>query len=155
MFGLFKKKAVEIVAPCSGEAVALERVDDPVFAGGLAGEGVAIEPSSGEFRAPISGKITKLFVTKHAYIVSNEHISVMVHIGIDTVALGEEGFEAFIKEGDKVKVGDVIIKADLEVLRQKAKALTTPVLITQESHYKKVIPHLGVCKQGERVMEVV
>ena len=154
MFGLFKKKAIEVVAPCSGEAIALEQVDDPVFAKGLAGEGVAIEPSSGEFCAPISGKITKLFPTKHAFIVTQGELSFLVHIGIDTVSLGGEGFEALVSEGDEVSAGEAIVKADLQLLRQKAKALTTPVLITQESRHKSVTPHLGACKRGERVMEV-
>ena len=99
MFGLFKKKPLEVVSPMDGELVALESINDDVFSKKLVGDGVAIIPSSGTIIAPINGVVTRIFPTKHAFMISGANgIEVMVHVGLDTVELNGEGFTCLVKE---------------------------------------------------------
>ncbi len=155
MFGFLKRKQREVYAPVDGQVVSLEQVDDEVFSQGLAGDGVAIKPVSDVFTAPISGKVTKIFTTNHAYsIKSDKDLEVLVHIGLDTVNLKGEGFERLVNEGDEVKAGDGIIKVDLAYLGAHAKDMITPILISEESDVKMVEKKLKVVKTGDVIMEV-
>ncbi len=154
MFGLFNRKSREIKSPVDGRVVAIESVDDEVFSQKLAGDGVAIEPMSNIFTAPIDGIVTKIFSTNHAYsIKSDKDLEVMVHIGLDTVALEGRGFEALANEGDRVKAGDGIIKVDLNYIRQNAKSDITPVIII-DSEYKTIKKRLTIVKIEDIIMEV-
>jgi glucose-specific phosphotransferase system IIA component len=135
--------------------VALDQVDDEVFSQGLAGDGVAIKPVSGTFGAPISGRVSKIFGTNHAYSIKNDKdIEVMVHIGLETVALKGEGFERLAEEGDRVEAGDPIIKTDLAYLSKHAKDTITPILVTEESDVKHIEKKLNIVKSGDVIMEV-
>ncbi|MDM5271511.1 PTS glucose transporter subunit IIA [Sulfurovum sp. zt1-1] len=155
MFGLFKRKQREVFAPVDGQVVSLDQVNDEVFSQGLAGDGVAIKPVSDIFRAPISGKVTKIFGTNHAYSIKNDKdLEVMVHIGLDTVALKGEGFERLVEEGDIVEAGDPVIKTDLAYLGEHAKDTITPILITDESDVKSIEKKLKIVKSGDVIMEV-
>jgi PTS system glucose-specific IIA component len=155
MFGFLKRKAREVKAPADGEIVALESVNDEVFSQKLVGDGVAIVPVSNVFTAPIDGTITKIFSTNHAYSVkSPKDMEVMVHIGLDTVDLNGEGFERLANEGDKVKAGDPVIRADLEYIRKHAKDIVTPVIISDESDVKSIEKKLNIVKSGDIIMEV-
>lgn len=155
MFGFLKRKQREIVAPVDGQVVALEQVEDEVFSQGMAGDGVAIKPVSGIFSAPISGKVSKIFESNHAYsIKSDKDLEVMVHIGLDTVALKGEGFERLVQEGERVEAGDPVIKADLAYLEEHAKDTITPVLIMEESDVKTIEKKLKIVKSGDLIMEV-
>ncbi|HSR73482.1 MAG TPA: glucose PTS transporter subunit IIA, partial [Sulfurovum sp.] len=121
----------------------------------LAGDGVAIVPMSNIFTAPIDGIVTKIFATNHAYTVkSPKDLEVMVHIGLDTVALGGKGFERIAKEGDEVKAGDPIIQVDLEYIRGHARDIITPVIITDESDVKNIDKRLNIVKSQDLIMEV-
>ena len=153
MFGLFRKNPIEIVAPCGGELLSLSSLSDPVFAQGMAGEGVALRPVEETFCAPIAGKVSKIFPTRHAFIVSNEKLSVTVHIGIDTVALQGEGFESLIEEGAEVAQGDAIIRADLRFIASQGKAIETPVLIAPLKGCASLHVEKGVVKRGEKIAE--
>lgn len=155
MFGFLKRKTREIKAPVDGQVVALESVDDEVFSQKLAGDGVAIVPMSNIFTAPIDGTVTKIFSTNHAYTVkSPKDLEVMVHIGLDTVALEGKGFERIAKEGDEVKAGDPIIQVDLEYIRGHARDIITPVIITDESDVKNIDKRLNIVKSQDLIMEV-
>ncbi len=154
MFGFLKRKMREVKAPVDGEIVSLESVNDEVFSKKLVGDGVAIKPVTGLFTAPISGKVTKIFSTNHAYsIKSDKDLEVMVHIGLDTVELNGAGFERLVNEGDVVTVGDVIIKVDMEALRQ-AKDTITPIIISDSSDVKSIEKNLNIVKTGDVIMEV-
>jgi glucose-specific phosphotransferase system IIA component len=154
MFGFLKRKIREIKAPVDGEVVALESVDDEVFSQKLVGDGVAIKPMSNIFTAPISGKVSKIFSTNHAYsIKSDKDLEVMVHIGLDTVALNGAGFERLVKEGDHVTCGDAIIKVDMNTLQQ-AKDTITPIIISDGSDVKDIKKRLNIVKSGDMIMEV-
>lgn len=155
MFGFLKRKQREIFAPVDGQVVALDEVEDEVFSQGMAGDGVAIKPVSGIFTAPISGKVSKIFETNHAYsIKSDKDLEVMVHIGLDTVSLKGEGFERLVQEGDSVEAGDPVIKADLAYLKEHAKDTITPVLVMEESDVKTIEKKLKIVKSGDVIMEV-
>jgi PTS system glucose-specific IIA component len=155
MFGFLKRKIREIKAPVDGQVVALESVNDKVFSQKLVGDGVAIIPVSNIFTAPIDGTITKIFSTNHAYsIKSRKDLEVMVHIGLDTVDLNGAGFERLAKEGDEVVCGDAIIKVDLEALREHAKDIITPVIISDESDVKSIEKKFNIVKNCDVIMEV-
>ncbi|MDQ1326498.1 MAG: sugar system component [Campylobacterota bacterium] len=156
MFGFFKRKTREIKSPVDGEVVALESVKDDVFSQKMVGDGVAVVPMSEIFTAPIDGVIARIFPTNHAYTVkSDKDLTVMVHIGLDTVALEGKGFERLADEGDRVSSGDPIIRADLAYLRQYAKDIITPVIISDESDVKKIEKKYTVVKSGDIIMEVI
>ncbi|UPT77386.1 PTS glucose transporter subunit IIA [Sulfurovum sp. XGS-02] len=155
MFGFLKRKVREIKSPVDGQVVALESVDDDVFSQKLVGDGVAIIPMSDVFSAPIEGKITKIFSTNHAYsIKSTKDLEVMVHIGLETVALEGKGFERLANEGDEVNAGDPIIRADLSYIRKHAKDIITPVIISEESDVKSIDKRLNIVKSQDIIMEV-
>jgi PTS system glucose-specific IIA component len=155
MFGFLKRKVREIKSPVDGQVVALESVKDDVFSQKLVGDGVAIIPISDVFTAPIDGVITKIFSTNHAYsIKSPKDLEVMVHIGLETVALEGKGFERLANEGDEVKAGDPIIRADLVYIREHAKDIITPVIISDESDVKSIDKRLNIVKSQDMIMEV-
>ncbi len=155
MFGFFQRKIREIKSPTDGQIVALDSVDDEVFSSGMVGDGVALIPMSDIFTSPIDGTISKIFATNHAYsIKSPKDLEVMVHIGLETVALDGKGFERLASEGDKVKAGDAIIKADLSYIQKYAKDIITPIIITDNSDTKSIDKRLKIVKSQDIIMEV-
>jgi len=155
VFGFLKRKTREITAPVDGQVVALESVNDEVFSQKLVGDGVAVVPVSSRFTAPIDGVVSKIFSTNHAYSIKSEKdLEVMVHIGLDTVALKGQGFTRVANEGDAVKVGDVIIEVDMGYIKEHAKDIITPVVILEGSDVKNVEKKLTIVKNGDMIMEV-
>ncbi|PHS32474.1 MAG: PTS N-acetylmuramic acid transporter subunit IIBC [Sulfurovum sp.] len=155
MFGFLKRKTREIKSPVDGQIVTLESVNDEVFSTKMAGDGVAIIPMSNVFTAPIDGIVTKIFSTNHAFsIKSTKDLEVMVHIGLDTVALGGKGFERIANEGDSVKAGDAIIRVDFAYVREHGKDIVTPIIILDESDVKSIDKHFSVVKNQDVIMEV-
>ena len=122
MFGLFHKKeqkALELGAPVSGQAVPLQEVSDPTFGGEILGKGVAVRPTDGRIYAPADGEITLLFDTLHALSMTTDTgAELLLHIGLDTVALKGAHFKAHVKTGDKVRKGDLLLEADLNAIRE-------------------------------------
>ncbi len=128
---LFQKKVKGLMAVADGKAIPLSEVPDEAFASGILGIGFAIEPASGTVYCPTDGRIDSITDSKHAYtILSDDGLDVLVHIGIDTVELGGKGFLPMVSVGDRVKVGDVLARADLEVIRAAGKPTVIPVLVT-------------------------
>ena len=155
MFGFIKRKVREVFSPVDGQIVTLESVDDEVFSQKMVGDGVAVMPVTNQFTAPIDGVVTKIFSTNHAYsIKSDKDLEVMVHIGLETVALNGEGFTRIAEEGDAVKVGDVIIEADLAYIKAHAKDIITPIIISDESDVKEIEKKYAIVKEGDKIMEV-
>ena len=121
---------IRILSPLTGTAVALEEVPDPVFSQKIIGDGVAIIPRDGKLVSPIDGEVVSVAETLHAYgLRSKDGIEVMVHFGLETVALKGEFFTCHVKQGDKVKPGDLLAEADIQMLEEKQVNLITPVLI--------------------------
>jgi len=154
MFGLFKSKKIEIFSPFSGEVVDIENVPDEVFSKKLVGDGVAIIPSSSIAVAPIRGIISRIFPTKHAFSIKGDKVEVMVHIGLDTVSLKGEGFEALSKEGERVDVGTPIIKVDKEYLISQGKEIITPIIVSSQKDIKIKKSDLTTIKEAELLLEV-
>ncbi|WP_245837301.1 glucose PTS transporter subunit IIA [Virgibacillus phasianinus] len=121
----------KIYAPISGAIRQLDVVPDPTFAEKLMGDGLAIEPSDGNVVAPFDGKVVQIFPTKHAVgLESNAGVEVLIHIGLETVSLDGEGFQAHVVQGDWVKAGDTLITFDPVFIKEKAKSVITPVIVT-------------------------
>lgn len=142
--GLFNFKKTKydskvLYAPTDGDYIALENVEDKVFSQKIMGDGFAIEPKNGTFVSPVSGELVTVFPTMHAYGIKTEDgKEVLIHIGIDTVSLNGHGFSAKVKQGQKVKTGDVLVKVDLEAVKQAGYPITTMVIITSQTPFHLV-----------------
>jgi len=155
MFGLFKAKKYMVVSPADGDIIDLSDVPDEVFSAKLAGDGIALVPRSNTFVAPISGVVTKIFSTNHAFsIKTNSGLEVLVHIGLDTVELNGEGFNRLVEEGTKVSVGKPIISADLAFIASKGKPIITPIVLNHEKELTLEIDPVRTIREGENLIEV-
>lgn len=129
----------ELFAPITGKVTQLENVPDPTFSQKLMGDGLAIEPTEGKVVSPVDGEIMLVAGTKHAIgIKGSSGVEILIHIGLETVALNGEGFEVHVKQGDKVKVGDLLVTMDLDVIREKAASSITPIIITNSDDFRVV-----------------
>lgn len=149
-------RSVTIVAPCDGEVIPLSEVPDQVFSGGMMGDGVGFIPRQSEIVAPFHGKVKALFPTKHAIgIESTDGVELLIHIGIDTVKLNGEGFESFVKVGDEVAEGQLLIKVDLEYLQQHAPSIVTPMIVTNLGERQIEVEDVKEVEKGQRVFTVL
>ncbi|HZG71786.1 MAG TPA: PTS glucose transporter subunit IIA [Chondromyces sp.] len=124
-------KVIELVSPVTGKVVSLDEVPDPVFSQKMMGDGVAVEPSEGRVVSPVDGEILQVFPTKHAIgIKAANGTEILIHIGLETVGMQGEGFEGHVSQGDRVKKGDTLVTFDLNLVKEKASATVTPVIIT-------------------------
>ena len=134
-----KIKDVIIKIPISGYLIDIEDVPDATFSEKMLGNGIAILPDSGEVYAPFDAVVEQLFETNHAILLCGDNdVRVLIHIGLDTVNLQGKGFESFIKEGDKVKSGDLLIKADLEFIKENNYNTITPIVVVNTDDYNEV-----------------
>ena len=141
---------LSVLAPLSGEIIALEQVSDPVFSGKVLGDGIAIIPEDGKIYSPVNGTVTTVSSTLHAYGFSTESgLDILIHVGLETVSLKGEGFKVYIKEGDMVKAGELIAEVDLEYLKQKNISATTPVLICTGAENKLMETASGTAVAGK------
>ncbi|MEI5989112.1 beta-glucoside-specific PTS transporter subunit IIABC [Enterococcus crotali] len=135
-----KKDRVVLKSPITGTIVPLDKVEDQVFSSGALGKGIAIEPTVGELYAPANGEITTLFPTGHAVgITTEDGAEVLMHIGMDTVEMDGDGFEILVKQGDKVKQGDLLVKFDIEKIKAAGHPIVTPVVVTNSGDYLDVL----------------
>lgn len=149
-------KEVKIYAPLSGEIVNIEDVPDVVFSEKIVGDGIAIRPTGDMIVAPVNGTIGKIFETNHAFSIESEDgVELFVHFGIDTVELKGEGFTHLAEENQEVKVGDPIIKFDLELLQSKAKSVLTPVVISNMDEVTNLQKLSGEVVAGESTVLVL
>ncbi|MEG7336336.1 glucose-specific PTS transporter subunit IIBC [Bacillus sp. 0102A] len=122
------------IYPLKGEIVSLTDVPDPVFSEKMMGEGFAIDPSEGKVIAPADGEIVSIFPTKHAIgFMSAGGIEILIHVGIDTVKLNGESFEAHVTSGQAVTQGELLLTFDLDTIKQHAASAVTPVIFTNAS----------------------
>ena len=124
-------RSAVVTAPFSGKLVPLSEVPDETFASGILGEGIAIEPSDGLFCSPVDGTVETIAETKHAIgFAADNDLEILVHVGLETVSLKGEGFEIFVKEGDKVKAGQPVAKVDLGLIRSRSLKTITSIVLT-------------------------
>ena len=145
-----------ISSPVNGKAADLSETPDEAFAGRMMGDGAMVVPEEGIIFAPEDGEVCFIFNTKHAIGFQTESgVTMLLHIGIDTVKLDGKGFEPLVKEGDKVKKGDPMMKVDLDYVKANAPSLATPVLSTElEEHQKIRLLANGNVKVGEPLFAI-
>ncbi|MGB1270507.1 MAG: phosphoenolpyruvate--protein phosphotransferase [Endozoicomonas sp.] len=122
---------LSLIAPLSGTLLSIEESPDPVFAGRLIGDGVAINPSDSVVLAPCAGTVSQLHDSKHAVAIkTDDEVEILIHVGIDTVMLRGEGFEPCVKIGNRVEAGQKLLSFDAELVGSKAASLQTAVMVT-------------------------
>ena len=143
-------------AHMNGQMLLMNEVQDEAFASCALGDGVAIEPSEGKLYAPADGEITNVFDTKHAVgLLTSDDVEILMHIGIDTVRLNGQYFEAHVSEGQSVKKGDLLISFDMAAIKKAGYLCTTPMIVTNTDDYKSVKPlATGTIKAGQDLLAV-
>ncbi|AHZ48092.1 PTS system glucose/maltose-specific transporter subunit IIBCA [Streptococcus sp. VT 162] len=135
----FKGVTEEVFSVADGQVVALEQVEDPVFAQKMMGDGFAVEPANGNIVSPVTGTVSSIFPTKHALgLVTDSGLEVLVHIGLDTVSLEGKPFTVHVSEGQKVAAGDLLVTADLDAIREAGRKTSTVVVFTNGDVLKSV-----------------
>ena len=135
----FKGLTEEVYSVADGQVVALEQVKDPVFAQKMMGDGFAVEPANGNIVSPVSGTVSSIFPTKHALgLVTEAGLEVLVHIGLDTVSLEGKPFTVHVAEGQKIAVGDLLVTADLDAIREAGRETSTIVVFTNADAIQSV-----------------
>lgn len=143
-----------ICSPINGNVLPLSEAKDDAFAQGLLGNGVAIDPADGKVVSPVDGTVMTLFPTKHAIgLVSDNGAEILIHLGMDTVKLDGKYFEAHVKQGDKVKKGDVLVTCDVEAIKAEGYSMITPVIVTNTADYLDVVEMAsGTVKAGDDII---
>lgn len=130
----------QLTSPIKGEVLPLESIKDEAFASGVLGKGIAILPKEGKVYAPAAGTVSALFPTLHAIGIETEQgAELLIHIGLDTVQLNGEGFEAMVKQGDRVEQGQLLIQFDKEFIEGKGYCMETPVLVTNSDDFLEIV----------------
>lgn len=138
-----------IASPIKGKVIPLSEVPDAAFSEGAMGQGVGIEPSEGKVYAPFDGTVDMLFDTKHAVgLTSSEGVELLIHIGLDTVELNGQYFDAHVKNGDPIKKGQLLIEFDKDSIAKKYSTVT-PVLVTNFDNYNKIEGISGMAADNE------
>ena len=145
-----------LVTPIVGDVVALADVNDPVFSSGAMGQGIAVKPSQGVVYAPADAEVSIAFPTGHAFgLKTTNGAEVLIHVGIDTVTMNGEGFEAKVAQGDKVKAGDVLGTFDSNKIAAAGLDDTTMVIVTNTADFSSVAPvATGSVAKGDALIEV-
>ena len=146
-----------IYSPVKGEQISLERVSDPVFSQKMMGDGTAIIPSEKTIVAPISGVLTTVFPTKHAFGIEGDNgEEILIHIGINTVELNGKYFTLHVNQDDYVKQGDPLVTVDFDSIKKEGYSLETPLIVLNTSNYKEIRElEQGPVDQLQPILELV
>src|SRR6185312_15165604 len=150
-------RTLVLVAPLAGWSTPLSEVPDPVFAGRMLGDGLAIDPTGCTLHAPCDGEIVALPESRHAVTLRTESgAEILMHVGIDTVGLASEGFDGHVRLGQRVVAGERLITFDLDLLARRAKSLVTPILVMAGCGFT-VVRSVENCEigVGDVFMEIV
>lgn len=149
---------VTVSSPLTGDIVPLEQVEDKVFASGTLGKGIAVKPTEGLVVAPFDGTVTALYPSKHAVgVTSDSGLDLLIHIGIDTVQLGGNGFTTKVEQGQRVTVGQPLVEFDIASIKAAGYPITTPILVTNSGDWADVFPleQSGAVTRGEALLKVL
>ena len=150
-----KLASVTLVSPFQGQAIPLNQVKDEVFATGVLGDGIAIVPEKGELYSPADGTIDTVFDSKHAIsMVTDTGAEILMHVGMDTVQLKGQGYHPVVKNGDKVKKGQLLMKFDLETIKAAGYEIATPVVIANYEEFKLKPIASGAVKPGDPIIDL-
>jgi glucose PTS system EIICBA or EIICB component len=147
----------QITSPLSGTIIDLSQVPDEMFSQKMMGEGVAIDPSEGKVYSPCDGVIGTIFKTNHAVAIAADNgVEILVHVGIDTVKMNGEGFKGFVKNGETVKRGQLLIEFDLNLVKARAKSHITPIVVTNSADLGQVTidKNSGAIASNERLITI-
>jgi glucose-specific phosphotransferase system IIA component len=147
---------IAVLAPMDGTIVALEDVPDDVFAQGMAGDGVAIDPSGAVAVAPVTGNLVKLFPGGHAFgFALPSDVELIVHIGLDTIELHGQGFENLATEGQTVQVGTPIVRFDRAAIERQGKVILSPVVSSGAGRIVRRAKAKSTVRAGQDVLFVL
>lgn len=146
--------ALPVLSPVDGAAVPLEQTPDPVFSELMLGDGLAVNPSSNTVYAPFDATILNINKNNHAVVLSRDGIELLIHVGLETVALKGEGFKVFVKTGEEIKAGQKILEFDLDVLRKKAASPLVLVVVTAPDGTPAAGKASGPVKTGDVLFSV-
>ena len=128
-----------VYSPLSGEAVPLSAVNDLVFSEEMMGKGVAVIPTSGRVVAPCDGVVVTVFRTLHAITIKADNgADIIIHVGLETVALDGKHYEAYVEDGQRVKKGDLLLTFDIDKIKAEGYDVITPVVVTNSAEYQSV-----------------
>lgn len=152
---MFFKKEEKIYSPVDGRVMPITEAPDQVFSQKIMGDGCCFELANGTVVSPVDGTITTIFDTKHAIgITSKKGTEMILHVGMDTVSLSGEGFTAFVKTGDSIKVGDKLLEVDIEKIKDKVPSMVTPLVITNLEGKAVHLAKEGEVKQRELIFTI-
>ncbi len=159
MFSFLKKskegKSMILKSPVVGRCFDISEIPDEVFSSKMLGNGIGFESTEGVLYAPVDGEILQIFPTKHALILkSKEGIEILLHIGIDTVEMKGEGFEAFAQKGQQVKAGDKLLTFNNELIKAKAKTNLSVLVLTDNEIMESVEFKLGNVDKNDEVITI-
>ncbi len=145
-----------VVSPAKGVAVPLSEVPDPTFAEEMLGKGVAIQLEIGAIHSPVDGQVANVFNTKHAIgLISDDGVEILIHVGLDTVSLNGKHFDAKVKDGQRVKKGDLLLTCDLNAIANAGFKTITPVIVTNTDDYAEINAlNLGAVEPGKPIIQV-
>lgn len=150
MFKFKKSAKAQIIAPVTGKSVPLSDVPDTVFSDKVLGDGVAVLPEDTSVYSPCNGKIVQIAHTFHAICIeTDDGVEVLLHLGIDTVKLGGEGFTCHVKTGDTVEAGQLLMEVDIEGIKTKGYSVLSPCIITNVTSVTDTEFLVGEIKHGE------
>ncbi len=157
MFGLFKKKNEEhnmvLKSPVVGRCFDISEIPDEVFSSKMLGNGIGFESTEGILYAPVDGEILQIFPTKHAVILkSKEGVEILLHIGIDTVNMKGEGFEAHVGKSQQVRAGDKLVTFDNNLIKAKAKSNLSVLVVTDNEIIESLEFNLGTVDKNNQVI---
>ena len=147
-----------VCSPMDGELIPMSQVEDKVFSSETLGKGVAIVPENGTVSAPFDGTVTTVYASKHAIgLTSDQGMECIIHIGLDTVNLKGKYFDIKVKDGQKVKRGDLLAQVDIDSIRKEGYSLTTPVIVANTSAYLDVFANqeTGRVSRGTTVVTAI
>lgn len=150
------KAPIQIFAPVAGQVVPISQVSDPTFGQEILGKGVAIRPSEGKVFAPCDATVDLMFDTGHAVsLVCDSGVELLIHVGLDTVALKGQHYTIHAHNGDKVKTGDLLIEFDPQAIAAAGYDTITPVVICNSGDFASIQPHTGqTAAPGELILEL-
>lgn len=150
-----QKISNDIVSICDGNVIDIVDVKDEVFSSCALGKGIGIQTKQKQLYSPVTGEITVAFPTKHAIgIKTKAGIEILIHIGIDTVELNGEGFHSFIKQGQKIKQGELLCEVDFDFIENKGYDTTIMVVVTNSDDYSQIKNTIGERKTGEVIISI-
>lgn len=142
-----------ILSPVTGKAVALEQVPDPVFSQKIIGDGMAVIPEDGRIVSPVTGEVASVADTLHAFgFRTDEGVELLVHVGLETVALKGECFQVHVKAGQRIQAGDLVAEVDLAFLAERQINPITPVLVCGGMEGKRLKGQEGPVTAGKDVL---